>query len=359
MAVLSAGCSSVSNGSRSQSDRLTSVANPVLRQELLERVKEDQAIANEYYPKLAAGQVDAALNARREASLSSNTVFIKAVIKQYGWPSPELVGRDGSDAAFLLVQHSDNAFRKKMLPVIRAAYRNHITSGQNYALLLDIVLVSEGKPQVYGTRLKPFNEWKDRKPIPEPIEDAANVDERRATVGLFPESTYLQMMREMWYPGSPKASFEETIQHTRMGELMLGAIDYLIRLKEQNRLPGVGKDAHGTFPFSAFPIPKGLPVWRTQTFIKNNDDISTYYYTVEKLSPDGGWQLKKAWRRDGNGKIVERYSVGKRASELLFRCIKRPNRRKEGFAFEEQKESAELHVTLQEGAIVQRRITGE
>jgi len=37
----------------------------------------------------------------------SNNSLIKEVICRYGWPSFSLVGEDGSDAFWLLVQHQD------------------------------------------------------------------------------------------------------------------------------------------------------------------------------------------------------------------------------------------------------------
>jgi hypothetical protein len=127
---------------------------------------------------------------------------VKVIVRQYGWPSPRLVGRDGAEAAFLLVQHSDHAFQKQMLPLVEKAYRSSELSGQSYALLLDRVLVGEGKPQVYGTQAKRFEEWVGREPALEPIEDEANVDQRRAGVGLPPLSEYREMLKRMYFPQS-------------------------------------------------------------------------------------------------------------------------------------------------------------
>lgn len=260
----------------SQQPAPVTVSNPDLRAELLRRVVEDQAIAKEYYPKEAAGKLDPALIARRKKSLSDNAARIKQIVQQYGWPSPEMVGRDGGDAAFLLMQHSDNTFRSEMLPYVLSAYRAFKTSGQNYALLLDIVLLAEGKPQVYGTRVKPFNQWRDHNPIPEPIADEANVDKRRAEVGLLPLSLYLDDMKQMRYPGSDQKPFLDRIKQLPGGDLMLGAIDYLLQLKERNALPGVGKTDKGFFPFSGFTRVDRFPASRTESFPKDNSD-SIYY----------------------------------------------------------------------------------
>ena len=176
-----------------------SVKRPALRRELLKRVEQDQAIRNELISK-GVEHPDKAILARMKAIDSANTKRVGAIVRQYGWPTPELVGRDGAEAAFLLVQHADLAFQKEMLPLVEKAYRSGGLSGQSYALLLDRVLVGEGKPQVYGTQAKRFEEWKGREPALEPIEDEANVDRRRAEVGLFPLSEYREMLRRFYFP---------------------------------------------------------------------------------------------------------------------------------------------------------------
>jgi len=177
------------------------VKEPALRRELLRRVEQDQAIRNELISK-GIKQPDKAILARMQAIDTANTERVRAIVRQYGWPGPELVGRDGAEAAFLLVQHANLTFQKEMLPLVEKAYRSGGLSGQSYALLLDRVLVGEGKPQVYGTQAKRFEEWKGQEPVLEPIEDEANVDKRRAEVGLPPLSEYREMLKRFYFPQS-------------------------------------------------------------------------------------------------------------------------------------------------------------
>jgi uncharacterized protein DUF6624 len=174
-------------------------SNPDLREELLKRVKQDQTIRNELIKK-GAQHPDQAVLARMQTIDSENTARMREIIKQFGWPGPEIVGEDGTEAAFLLVQHADREFQKQMLPLVRGAYQSHKLSGQDYALLLDRVLVGDGKPQVYGTQAKPIDQWKGHEPVLEPIEDEKNVDKRRAEVGLFPLAEYLKLLRTMYFP---------------------------------------------------------------------------------------------------------------------------------------------------------------
>ena len=71
------------------------VANPALRRELLQRVAQDQAIRNELIKK-GMEKPDQAVLARITAIDTANTKRMKTIIRRYGWPSPRLVGQDGT-----------------------------------------------------------------------------------------------------------------------------------------------------------------------------------------------------------------------------------------------------------------------
>jgi hypothetical protein len=64
-------------------------------------------------------------------------------------------------------------------------------SRQDLAYLTDRVLVNDGKKQRYGTQMGMNFE-------PQPIEDAGNVDQRRAEVGLPPLAEYVKLAREQY-----------------------------------------------------------------------------------------------------------------------------------------------------------------
>jgi len=187
------------SSNRAQEAGVPTIGNPTLRRELIKRVKQDQAIRNELISK-GVEHPDKSILARMQAIDASNTRRMRVIIRKYGWPGSELVGRDGTEAAFLLVQHADLAFQKEVLPLVEKAYKSGRLSGQSYALLLDRVLVGEGKPQVYGTQAKRFEEWNGGEPVLEPIGDEANVDKRRAEVGLFPLSEYRELLKRLYFP---------------------------------------------------------------------------------------------------------------------------------------------------------------
>ncbi len=176
------------------------VSNPALRDEILRRRDSDQQIRNEMTQKGAWDHPDEGLNARIRAIDKDNAARMRELLKQYGWPGPDLIGTDGTFAAWLLVQHADLELQSQALPHVHEAFLAKKLPGSCYALLLDRVRVGEGKPQVYGSQARPFDQWTNHTPALEPIEDEANVDRRRAEVGLGPLSEYVQSLKSSYFP---------------------------------------------------------------------------------------------------------------------------------------------------------------
>jgi hypothetical protein len=123
---------------------------------------------------------------------AANRQRLKEIVKEHGWPGKTLVGADGANAAWLLVQHSDAdvAFQKECLALMEAAGDGEV-SRQDVAYLTDRVLVNEKKKQRYGTQMGMNFE-------PQPIEDPENVDKRRAEIGLPPLAEYVNDAREQY-----------------------------------------------------------------------------------------------------------------------------------------------------------------
>jgi len=201
--LIAISCLLIAAGVQAQQPGPHSVTKPELRLELLKRVEQDQAIRNELIKKDIA-HPDPALLKQMNRIDAVNTARVKAIIKQYGWPGPDLVGDDGSNAAFLLIQHADRRSRKELRPLAEKAFQTGALTGQNYALFIDRVLVEEGKLQIYGTSAKPFDQWNGTEPTFEPIEDEANLDKRRAQLGLMPHSEYREFMKKLYFPEKPK-----------------------------------------------------------------------------------------------------------------------------------------------------------
>ncbi len=195
------------------------VKDAELRLELLGRVKADQDVRgaidkwirqfviNDFADEAA---FEASLNATQKAEHqrlaetmrridTENTERLGKIVERHGWPTYTLVGKDGAQAAWLLVQHADLSpkFQRNCLDLMAKVPRNEV-SQQEVAYLTDRVLLAEGKKQLYGTQFTLEN----GKVKPRPLEDEANVDQRRAMVGLPPLAEYLKES-ETYYGGSP------------------------------------------------------------------------------------------------------------------------------------------------------------
>ena len=180
------------------SDQQTTPIKPALRIELLACAEKDQAIRAELIKSGITNPNKILLDQMKSIDLA-NTNRLKEIVKDFGWPGYKLVGRDGADAAFLIVQHSDVQTQKAMLPLVEKSWKAEDFSAQNYALLLDRVLVSDGKPQVYGTQAVSFDQWIDGEPELAPIEDEKNVDERRRRIGLPPLAEYRKLLKQVYF----------------------------------------------------------------------------------------------------------------------------------------------------------------
>ena len=155
-----------------------------LRTRLLELARADQAVRD--VPNISDSMQDAGFTRRMAARDSADSATLRAIMDRHGWPGRGLGGADGATAAWLVAQHVAG-LQHEALRLMRALPAGEV-SPTDMALLEDRILVSDGKPQRYGTQLTWANEFN-------PIEDMAHLDERRAAVGLPPLSVYLCMMK--------------------------------------------------------------------------------------------------------------------------------------------------------------------
>lgn len=171
--------------------------DPVLRAELLRRLRADQDIRGRWIKDMQNHQIIAQM-----AKIDQeNTARMKEIVHLCGWPGRALVGKQAEEAAFLLVQHADASpsFQQQCLPLIQKAASKGEIPREYAALLMDRVLVHEGKKQLYGTQFiqNAAGEW-----VPQPIEDEPHVDARRKRMGMPPLAEYAKELRRI-YQSSP------------------------------------------------------------------------------------------------------------------------------------------------------------
>jgi hypothetical protein len=120
---------------------------------------------------------------------SANQVRVRQIIRQYGYPGKSLVGEPTNEAAWYVIQHSDNI--GGYLPLIKKAARKGELPFYLYGQMLDRQLMRQGKEQLYGTQAMGYNATnpatgrrEGQRPFVWPIRDAAGVNARRQQAGF-------------------------------------------------------------------------------------------------------------------------------------------------------------------------------
>jgi hypothetical protein len=119
---------------------------------------------------------------------SVNLIHIRRILDSRGWVGPDTVGGTASQALFLVIQHADLKTQEQYLPMMKDAVVSGKASAADLALLVDRVEMRNGRPQIYGSQIN----MKDGKYIIYPILDEANVNMRRAEMGLPPLEQYVK-----------------------------------------------------------------------------------------------------------------------------------------------------------------------
>lgn len=131
-----------------------------------------------------------------------NMARLAEIIDRFGWPGRSLVGDKASESAFLILQHSTLDNQERYFPLLKEAAARGDARRDHAAMMEDRIRLAEGRKQIYGTQLHADPETQGRWVL-EPIEDEANVDARRATVGLPPLAEYLKAFGLDYPPTKP------------------------------------------------------------------------------------------------------------------------------------------------------------
>lgn len=119
-----------------------------------------------------------------------NEKKVRAILDQYGWPEEALIGERGNMILANVLQHADLDVRLKYLPMMRVATKKGLLEARFLVRAEDRIATDQGGLQIYGGQMKyypetkSFNVW--------PVYDPANIDKRRAEIGLIPIAEHLK-----------------------------------------------------------------------------------------------------------------------------------------------------------------------
>lgn len=153
------------------------------------------------------------------------------ILKEFGWPTLALVGREGVIATLYLVRTGRDADTQvALLPVIIAAVKKGEIEKAAVARLVDRMRVDAGMKQLFGTQVK----VQDGFLVLNPIEAEAQVDERRKQFGLPRLADNLRLLERQYQMPLIRAveqsqpllnPLKTTLERTIAGELDTAVID--------------------------------------------------------------------------------------------------------------------------------------
>ena len=129
------------------------------------------------------GELGNGYNEEMRAMHNSNAAALQEIIAVIGYPSIAKVGKEASDAAWLVIQHAveQPEFMKNCLNLLQKAVDQNEADPKSLAYLSDRIAVFEGKPQLYGTQF----DWDEHGELsPNLYDDLVKVNERRQAIGL-------------------------------------------------------------------------------------------------------------------------------------------------------------------------------
>jgi hypothetical protein len=171
------------------------------------------------------GEIFDGYHPKMEALHLQNAEELSKIIDQIGYPTNDKVGKEASDAAWLVIQHaiSNPEFMKSCLKLLKEEVTKENADPKQLAYLSDRILVLEGKPQLYGTQF----DWDDNGELsPNVYDDRIKVNNRRKEIGLnaLEEQTTLIRKRALEENQTAPEDFEERKREMDLWRLRVGWI---------------------------------------------------------------------------------------------------------------------------------------
>ena len=163
----------------------------LISKQLIDLRNEDLKLRDEL---IRTGQLGNGYNKEMAKVHNRNAELLDDIIEKIGYPTVEKVGSEGSEAAWLIIQHAIGKpiFMKRNLKLLERAVNENKANPKNLAYLSDRIAVLEGTPQLYGTQF----DWDDNnKMSPQLLDDIIKVDQRRKVIGFNTLKEQTDIMR--------------------------------------------------------------------------------------------------------------------------------------------------------------------
>ena len=153
---------------------------PDIAKEIMELKNADLDFRDRLIKKKQLGQ---GYNEEMAILHNRNAGILNGIIATIGYPTVDKVGKQATEAAWLIIQHSigNPDFMKKCVKLLEVAVSENKADPKNLAYLTDRVASLEGNKQLYGTQF----DWNESGELsPKPYDDLNKVNQRRKSIGL-------------------------------------------------------------------------------------------------------------------------------------------------------------------------------
>ncbi|MBC3861504.1 hypothetical protein H8K32_05270 [Undibacterium jejuense] len=161
--------------------------NTILAKKYAQMYRDDQALRGRYINILEMENRKENIDFKEKEQLEieitktddANEIELDKLIGLCGWPG-NLDGNRASLSALAIIQHADLDYQLRHFAMVKAANQRREIPSDRFVLLVDRILVRQGKLQLYGT------EFEYGSNNVAPIEDPKNLNARRKKMGLPP-----------------------------------------------------------------------------------------------------------------------------------------------------------------------------
>ncbi|WP_172277962.1 DUF6624 domain-containing protein [Chryseobacterium sp. LAM-KRS1] len=141
------------------------------------------------------GELGEGYHKEMEQLHNRNAKKLNDIMDIIGYPGIDKVGKEASEAAWLIIQHAigQPELMRKCVRLLKDAVDEQKADPKNLAYLSDRIAVFEGKPQLYGTQF----DWNENgEMVPNFIDNITKVNERRKSIGLNTLEEQAAIIRE-------------------------------------------------------------------------------------------------------------------------------------------------------------------
>lgn len=161
-----------------------------IAEKIIELKNKDWALRNRL---IQNGQLGNGYNPEMAKLHNQNAAILNGLIDLIGYPTVDKVGKEASEAAWLIIQHSiqQPEFMIKCAQLLKKAVTEKKANPINLAYLTDRIAVFKGKPQSYGTQF----DWDENGEMsPQNFDDLDKVNQRRKSIGLNTLEEQIEIM---------------------------------------------------------------------------------------------------------------------------------------------------------------------